>query len=78
MAGNPKYAGANGDGSKSLAKESKVGLAVQWVAGVLAVGALDWLTHLDTSTWTGYAGQAGVLAVAWAIAAITAWRKKNI
>lgn len=74
---DPRTAGPNADGGNSLAKESKVGLAVQWVAGVLAVGALDWLTHLDTSSWTGYVGQAGVLAVAWGIAAITAWKKKN-
>lgn len=78
MSGNPKYAGVNGDGSNSLAKESKVGLATQWILGVLAVGALDWLTNLNTSAWTGYLGQAGALAVAWAIAAVTAWRKKNI
>jgi hypothetical protein len=74
---NPRNAGPNQDGSNSLAKESKVGLAVQWILGVLAVGALDWLTNLNTSSWTGYVGQAGVLAFAWAIAAITAWRKKN-
>lgn len=67
----------NTDGSKSLAKESKVGLAVQFVITTLATGALAWLTNLDTSTMTGYVGYVVTAAVGLGIALISAYLKKN-
>jgi len=51
---NPLNAGQAGDGSKSLAKESKAGIAVQFAVTVGATGLLAWLDNLDTSHWSGW------------------------
>lgn len=74
---NPKTAGPNTDGSQSLAKESKVGIAVQFVLTVLATGALGWLAKLDTSHWSGWWAATAVAAVAAVIGLLTAWLKSN-
>jgi len=75
---NPaKSAGPNGDGARSLAKESRTGIAVQWLLTVLATGALGWLTNLDTSTWTGWWAGTAVAAAAAGIGLLSAWLKKN-
>lgn len=73
----PEFNGPKSDGSRSLAKESKVGIAVQWVLSVLAVGLLDWLSRLDTASFTGWLAGAATLAVPAAIALLTAWLKRN-
>lgn len=70
-------AGPYGDGSKSLAKESKAGIAVQFVLTVVATGLLGWLTNLDTSHWTGWWAATAVAAVSAAIGLITAYQKRN-
>ena len=75
--GNPINAGPAGDGSRSLAKESKAGIAVQFVLTVLATGALGWLTNLDTSHWSGWWAATGVAAVSAAIGLLAAYLKKN-
>lgn len=69
--------GPSGDGSKQLAKESKAGLAVTFVLSVLGTGALDWLTNLDTSGWSGWWASAAVLGVSGLAGTLTAWLKKN-
>lgn len=73
----PTTAGPNGDGSHTLAKESKVGLAVQFVLAVVVTGAIGWLGDLDLSTLPGWAATAGTLAVTTLIGAGTAYLKKN-
>lgn len=73
----PEFNGPKSDGRFSLAKESKAGIAVQWVLGVLAVGLLDWLTTLDTSKFSGWLAGAATLAVPAGIALLTAWLKRN-
>jgi hypothetical protein len=65
------------DGYKSLKKESKTGIAVQWLLTVLATGALGWLTNLDTSTWRGWWASTAVAAVAAAVGLLSAWLKRN-
>jgi hypothetical protein len=70
-------AGPNGDGSKSLAKESKVGIATQFVLTVGATGLLGWLANLDTSHWSGWWAAAGVAAVSAGTGLLAAYLKKN-
>ena len=70
-------AGPNGDGSRSLAKESKVGLAVQFVLTGAATGLLSWLAGLDTSHWSGYLGLLGIGAVSTGAGMLSAWLKRN-
>lgn len=75
---NPaETAGANRDGSKSLAKESKVGAAVQWAVTILGTGALGWLANLDTSHWSGWWASVGVAGVGTVAGLITSYLKKN-
>lgn len=75
--GNPYNAGPAGDGSKSLAKESKAGLAVQFLLTVGATGLLAWLTNLDTSQWSGWWAGTAVAAVSAVAGLLTAWLKRN-
>lgn len=74
---NPKYAGPAGDGSKSLAKESKAGIAVTFLLTVGATGLLGWLTDLDTSHWSGWWAATAAAGVSAAVGLLTAWLKKN-
>lgn len=74
---NPINSGPNSDGSKSLAKESKAGIAVQFLLTVGATGLLGWLTNLDTSHWTGWWAATAVAGVSAGIGLLTAWLKKN-
>jgi predicted CDP-diglyceride synthetase/phosphatidate cytidylyltransferase len=70
-------AGPNADGSKSLAKESKVGLVISFLVTTLATGVLGWLTNLDTSHWTGWWASVGVAAVGTVVGLVTAYLKRN-
>lgn len=74
---DPRVAGPTGDGSKSLAKESKVGIALQFIFTTVVTGLLGWLQGLDTSHWSGYVGMVGVAVVGLAIGLISAYLKKN-
>lgn len=74
---NPRISGPAGDGSKSLAKESKAGIAVQFLLTIGATGALGWLTNLDTSTWNGWWAATAVSGVGAAIGLLTAYLKRN-
>jgi uncharacterized membrane protein len=74
---NPINAGAAGDGSRSLAKESKTGIAVQFVLTVAATGLLGWLTNLDTSQWSGWWAATAVTGVSAVVGLLAAWLKRN-
>lgn len=74
---NPINAGPEGDGSKSLAKESKTGVAVTFALTVLANGALVWLANLDTTQWSGWWAATAVSAVAAGVGLLSAWLKRN-
>jgi hypothetical protein len=77
MMTNPRTAGPAGDGSKSLAKESKAGIFVTFLLTVGATGVLGWLTNLDTSHWTGWWAATAVAAVSAGIGLLTAYLKRN-
>ncbi len=74
---NPTNTGPNGDGSKSLAKESKAGRFVAAVLAILADAAIGGLTSVDTSTWSGWWAPLATTGLATAAGLLTAWRKKN-
>lgn len=73
----PETSGPNGDGSKSLAKESKAGLLVTFVLTLAATAALGWLAQLDLSTVPGWLANAAALAVTTAVGFLTAYVKRN-
>ena len=70
-------AGPNGDGSKTLAKESKAGALVQWAVTVAGTGVLGWLANLDTSHWSGWWSATAVAAVGAVTGLVTSYLKKN-
>ncbi len=70
-------AGPAGDGSKSLAKESKVGVLVTFALTGLATGAIGYLGNLDVSTLPGWATSTATAAVASAIGLLSAYVKRN-
>lgn len=72
-----KTAGPNRDGSFSLAKESKAGIAVAFVLTALGNAGLEYLGALDTSGWTGWWATIAVAGVATGTALITSYLKKN-
>lgn len=74
---NPETAGPERDGSKSLAKESKAGLAVTFLLFAAAQGLVDALTKVDLNGQTGWWVSLANAGVATAIGAVTAWLKKN-
>ncbi len=74
---NPLNADPAGDGSKSLAKESKAGIAVQFLLTVGATGLLAWLTNVDTSQWSGWWAATGVAALSAGTGLLTAYLKRN-
>jgi len=74
---NPATTGIPGDGSKSLAPESKVGNAVQFVVTAAATGLAAALANLDTSHWSGYLGMVGISAVGLISGLLSSWLKKN-
>lgn len=74
---NPVNAGAAGDGSRSLAKESKAGIAVQFVLTTGAIGLASWLNNLDTSHWSGWWAASAITAVSALAGLCTAYYKRN-
>jgi hypothetical protein len=74
---SPEIAGPNRDGSKSLARESKLGLAVTFLLTMFGTGVLGWLAELDLSTVPGWAMGAAVYAVSTVVGLITSYLAKN-
>lgn len=75
--GNPVNAGPNNDGSHSLAKESKAGLAVTFILFAAAQGLVDALTKVDLNGQTGWWVSLANAGVATAVGLLTAWLKRN-
>jgi len=75
---NPaETAGQNRDGSKSLAKESKVGLATTFLLTIAATAVLGKLEVLDLTTVPGWAAGAATYAVTTLAGLVAAYLKKN-
>lgn len=65
------------DAGSGLKRESKIGLAVQFVLAIAATAALGYLSDIDLSTVPGWAAGAATLAVTTAIGYLTAYKTKN-
>lgn len=75
---NPaRTAGPNADGSRSLAKESKAGLAVGFVLTSAATIALDALAKVDVSSMKGWWVPIAAAGIGTASGLLTAWLKRN-
>jgi fatty acid desaturase len=75
---NPaSVAGQNGDGSKSLAKESKAGLAVAFVVTTILQALAQGLGSLDTTSWSGWWVPLATTGIGVVSGLITAYLKKN-
>lgn len=75
---NPAYnSGPSGDGSKSLAPESKAGLSVAGVVFFLAQTLLMGLGTIDTSGWTGWWAPFASAALGLVTGLITSYLKRN-
>lgn len=72
-----KVAGPNNDGSKSLARESKLGHAVTIVAAAAAFGVVDALGGLDLSSLPGWAVATATAGVSTLCGLLTSWAAKN-
>ncbi len=74
---SPEIAGPNRDGSKSLARESKLGNLAN---GVVAAGLLyvvDWLGQLDLTPLPDVLEPVGVGAIATVVGLVTSYLAKN-
>lgn len=74
---NPYTSGRSGDGSKSLAPESKAGVITSGVIFFALQALVQGLTNLDTSNWAGWWVPLVNGAIASAVGLITAYLKKN-
>lgn len=72
-----KTAGPNGDGSKSLASESKAGLLVSLLVFGAVQGAVDALSSLDLNGQSGWWVSLANAGIATVVGLGTAWLKKN-
>ena len=75
---NPaETAGPNNDGSKSLARESKLGNLANGAAAAVLLYVADWLTGLDITPLPDVLEPAAVGLVAAAVGLITSYLAKN-
>lgn len=65
------------DAGNGLKKESKYGLAVQFVLSVLATAAIGWLGTLDLSTLPGWLTAAATMAVSTVVGYLVAYKTRN-
>lgn len=75
--GSPETSGPKGDGSGSLARESKLGQAVNFVTTAAALGLAGWLANLKLDTVPGWALGVVTAAVGTAVGLLTAYATKN-
>jgi hypothetical protein len=74
---SPETAGPQGDGFKSLAKESRAGLLTSFVLTLLATAALGALDTLDLTTLPGWLTGAATYGVTTLAGTLTAYLKRN-
>lgn len=74
---NPMNAGPSGDGSNSLAKESKAGLTVGFLVTVALQVLGAGLANLDTSGWSGWWVPLVTTGIGTVVGLITAYLKSN-
>lgn len=65
-------------GADNLARDSKLGLGVNFVVGIVVSAAIGGLTSVDTSTWSGWWVPFVTLGVSTALGALTAYKAKRV
>lgn len=75
--GSPATSGPKGDGSSSLARESKIGQAINFVTTTLALAASGWLTSVKLDSFPGWATATVSAAIGTAVGLLTAYATKN-
>ena len=66
-----------GTGKNDLARDSKLGLAVTFVGGVVLDAAIGALTDVDTSSWSGWWVPLVSVGISTALGALTAYKAKR-
>lgn len=74
---DPSTAGPARDGSRSLARESRIGQVMTTALSILALGLAGWLIELDLSTLPGWAVAAASVAASSAAGTLTSWATRN-
>ena len=74
---NPRTAGPNGDGSKSLAPESKAGVTVGAIFFFALQTIAQGLSGVDTSDWSGWWVPLVTAGISTVVGLITAYLKRN-
>lgn len=74
---NPRNSGPNGDGSRSLAPESKAGVITGSVVFFVLQTVAQGLSGIDTSDWRGWWVPFATGGIAGTIGLITAYLKRN-
>ena len=77
MTSSATTAGSNGDGSKSLASESKAGLALGFIVTTVLQVAAQGLGSLDTTKWQGWWVPVTTAGIGTVVGLITAYLKRN-
>lgn len=72
-----EVSGPVSNGSRSLARESRFGLAWSFVLLAGTDAAINALTSLDTSSWQGWWVRVAEAGVATAIGLLVAYRTRN-
>lgn len=64
-------------GANNLARDSKLGLAVTFVGGVVLDAAIGALADVDTSGWSGWWVPLVAVGISTALGALTAYKAKR-
>lgn len=73
----PQTAGPNGDGSRSLAAESRAGVITSGVVFFVLQVLVQGLSSVDTSDWSGWWVPVATGGIASATGLVTAYLKRN-
>jgi fatty acid desaturase len=65
------------DGKNELARDSRAGLATNFVVGVVVSAAIGGLTSIDTTTWSGWWVPFVTLGISTALGAATAYKVRR-
>lgn len=74
---NPRNSGPNGDGSRSLAPESKAGVITGSVVFFVLQTVAQGLSGIDTSDWSGWWVPLVTAGISTIVGLITAYLKRN-
>lgn len=74
---NPRNSGPNGDGSRSLAPESKAGVITGSVVFFVLQTVAQGLSGIDTSGWSGWWVPLVTAGISTVVGLITAYLKRN-